>query len=202
MRAVRPADNPFASHRIDALAFRARGFHPSELPVRLRRLGGRAAIVGREGSGKTTLLEELANHLLDQAIVVRLPGSCPQPWATARDQLPNDLQAGHTVLVDGGEQLGTSGWRRLLQRTSPAGGLIATLHRPGRLPILVECRTDLELLRELVAALAPAVATELAPLLPELFERHAGNLRLCFRELYDVCGGRIQAGGENRRSPG
>jgi hypothetical protein len=190
--AVRPADNPFASHRIDGLAFRAHGVQPSELLNRLRRLGGLATIVGPEGSGKTTLLEELTNHLRDRAIVVRLPGSCPQPWATARDQLPKELNRGHTVLVDGGEQLGAVAWRRLLRRTSPAGGLVLTRHRPGGLPILVECRTDLELLRELVAELAPDHARDLDPLLPGLFERHAGNLRLCFRDLYDVCSGRAE----------
>jgi hypothetical protein len=189
--AVRPADNPFASHRIDALAFRPRGIKTSELSARLRHVGGRAAIVGPEGSGKTTLLEELANHLRDRAIMVRLPGSCPRPWATARAQLPKDLGAAHTVLVDGGEQLRAVAWRRFLRRTSTAGGLIATLHRPRNLPILVECRTDLDLLRDLVAELAPDQASHLDPLLPELFNRRDGNLRLCFRDLYDVCSGRL-----------
>jgi hypothetical protein len=198
--AVRPADNPFASHRIDRLGFRAHGFGLSQLQARLHRLGGRAAIVGPEGSGKTTLLEEIADDLREPAVLVRLPGSCSRPWATAVAQLPATLTGEHTVLVDGGEQLGPVAWKRFVRRISEAGGLIATLHRPGRLPILVECHTDLELLRQLVAELAPDHAPDLDPLLPDLFSRHDGNLRLCFRELFDICGGRIQVGAENRRS--
>jgi hypothetical protein len=74
--------------------------------------------------------------------------------------------------------------------TRRAGLLVATLHRPRLLPTLIECRTDLGLLRELVAELAPADAPLLEPRLDELFERHRGNIRLCLRELYDVYAGR------------
>jgi hypothetical protein len=96
----------------------------------------------------------------------------------------------HAVFVDGCEQLGAIGWRRLLHETRRAAAVIVTLHRPGRLPTLVECRTDPRLLRKLVDDLAPREALHLGKGLDELFLRHNGNLRQCFRELYDVYAGR------------
>jgi hypothetical protein len=55
---------------------------------------------------------------------------------------------------------------------------------------LVECTPDLELLRELVVELRPADAPTLMPDLEELYLRHGGNIRSCFRELYDLYAGR------------
>ena len=184
----RPADNPFASHRVEGLAFRSPGPAVAELASRVESLGGRVAIVGPEGSGKTTLLRQLAHVLPGESVDVGIPGGCPDPWRTARAQLPRSLSREHAVLVDGAEQLGPVAWRRFLGATRPAGCLVVTLHRPGRLPTLIECRTDHELLRDLVRELAPAAAPSLD--FAHLFRRHDGNIRLCLRELYDVYAGR------------
>ena len=61
---------------------------------------------------------------------------------------------------------------------------------------MITCRTDHELLRDLVSELAPAAAPSLD--LAHLFRRHDGNIRLCLRELYDVYAGRVtgEPGGE------
>jgi hypothetical protein len=189
-RSCRPADNPFASHRVEGLAYRSNGLGLAELGRRLRELGGRAAIVGPEGSGKTTLLEELADTLPGESVRVRVGGSCRRPWHTARAQLPTPVTTNHAVLIDGAEQLGPIGWRRLLLATRNAGCLVATLHRPGLLPTLIECRTDRDLLRDLVEELAPADAPSLVSDFDQLFQRHEGNIRLCLRDLYDVYAGR------------
>jgi GTPase SAR1 family protein len=157
---------------------------------RMENLGGRAAVVGPKGSGKTTLLEEVARRLEQPAVVLRIPGSCPQPWRTVRAQLPRPVAYRHAILVDGSEQLGAFGWRRLLHATRRARYLIVTLHRPGRLPTLIECRTDAGLLRDLVSELAPRECNEIEFSLDGLFHRNNGNLRLCLRELYDVYAGR------------
>jgi len=186
----RPADNPFAGHCIEGLAYRFDGLGLTALRQRLNEMGGRSAIVGLKGSGKTTLLEHLASVLPGEPVVVRIEGSCRHPWRTARDQLPRPVTPNHLVLVDGGEQLGPIGWRLLLRATRHARYFVATLHRPGRLPTLIECRTEPTLLRSLVEELAPADASALAPSLEGLFQRHGGNIRSCLRELYDVYAGR------------
>ena len=190
----RPADNPFASHRVEGLAFRFNGPGPEALCRRLDDLGGRAAIVGPEGTGKTTLLEELAPSLSGNTIWVRLGASCHRPWRTARTQLPSPVAEKHTVLIDGAEQLGPLGWRRFLFATRSAGRLVATLHRPGLLPTLIECRPGCDLLRDLVKELAPGEAPQLASGLDDLFRRHDGNIRLCLRDLYDLFAGRTEPG--------
>ena len=82
------------------------------------------------------------------------------------------------------------GWRRFLLATIRAGRLVATLHRPGRLPTLFECTTDAHLLGSLVRYLAPDDAVILEPHLAGLLRRHDGNIRHCFRELYDLYAGR------------
>jgi len=186
----RPADNPFASHRVEGLGYRCQRSSVEDLCRRLEELGGRAAIVGPKGSGKTTLLQELALALRGKPIPVNLLGRCARPWRTARGQLPRRVQPSHVVLVDGAEKLEPIGWRLLLRAARPARSVVVTLHHPGRLPTLVECRTDHRLLRELVTELAPAHASALEPGLEALFQRHGGNIRLCFRELYDVFAGR------------
>jgi hypothetical protein len=192
--ACRPATNPFASHRIEGLSFRHGGSTLLDLGQRLQELGGRVAIVGPKGSGKTTLLEELASALPGETVQARIPGSCSDPWRTVRTQLPRTVTHRHTVLVDGSEQLGAFGWRRLLHATRRARYLIVTLHRPRRLPTLVVCRTDTGLLRDLVSELVPADAVNLESGMNDLFRRHGGNLRSCFRELYDVYAGRRTVG--------
>ena len=187
---MRPADNPFASHRIEGLSFRHGGSTLLDLGQRLQELGGRVAIVGPKGSGKTTLLEELASALPGEPVQARIPGSCSDPWRTVRTQLPQPVTHRHAVLVDGSEQLGAVGWRRLLHATRRARYLIVTFHRPGRLPTLIECRTDAGLLRDLVSELVPRECNEIEFSLDGLFHRNNGNLRLCLRELYDVYAGR------------
>lgn len=186
----RPADNPFASHRVEALPYRGLEDGCDDLGRRIDDLGGRAAIVGPKGSGKTTLLEGLGDRLPTPVILIRVPGGDPRPYRTALRQLPDPVTAAHTILVDGVEQLGPLAWPTFLNRTRKTRRLVATLHRPGRLPTLVECATDCHLLLDLVRELAPRDAPTLEPLLDDLFHRHKGNIRMCLRELYDLFAGR------------
>lgn len=157
---------------------------------RLDRLSWRGAIVGPEGSGKTTLLEGLARQVGEHSVLLRLGGG-RRPFDAAIDQLPRTVFPDDIILVDAAERLGVPGWLRFRHAVRAASGLIITAHRPGRLPTLVQCDTSTELLHELVLELAPDDASSLAPMLSDLFHRHDGNLRLCFRELYDVYAGRV-----------
>jgi hypothetical protein len=185
----RPSDNPFASHRIDTLGYRAQGTTCDELLAKLERLRWRAAVIGPEGSGKTTLLEALSRQT-EGSVLVRLGGGKLDPRASARRQLPQPITPRHTVFVDAAERLGLPGWWWLRHAVRNSRGLVVTLHSPGRLPTLVQCHTSTPLLRELVHELAPEDADALEPRLEALFHRHGGNLRLCLGELYDLYAGR------------
>ena len=185
---LRPADSPFASSRIDALEYRFRRGTLDELVARIQRHGGRGAIVGVHGSGKTTLIEEIAHELDGRILWVRLTAETSRPLDHARAALPISIDRHHTVLFDGAEQLGRLDWLRFRRTVRNAGTVVITCHTPGRLPTIHECRTDPELLRDLVTELAPDAVDAVD--LEALFHRHAGNIRLCFRELYDLYAGR------------
>ena len=107
---------------------------------------------------------------------------------TAIESLPNEIGSDDTILIDGAEQLGPWSWQRLHRRLKKAGTIVITSHKPGRLPTLHQCATDPTLLAELVNELAPDAIDTVD--LDELFQRHNGNIRLCFRELYDLWAGR------------
>lgn len=179
----RPADNPFASRRIDGLSYR---FHDSgidELIATIAAAGGRGAVIGPHGSGKTTLLEELAQQLGGEIVRIRLNADTSNPAASVREHLPVAVDHRHSILFDGAERLGSWSWWRIHRRIRSAGSIVITSHRSGRLPTIYECRTDPELLIELVGELAPdGVDADLE----ELYRRYGGNIRLCLRELYDV----------------
>ena len=184
-RASRPADNPFASRFIDGLEFRFHHQGWTDLLDGLDAHGRRGAIIGPHGSGKTTLLEHLADRLSGIIVWVRLNTEIDRPVLTAIEALHNKIGPEHTILIDGTEQLAPWSWRRVHRLIRDAGTIVITSHQPGRLATIHECTTDVALLEELVRELAPEVAARED--LEALVLRNNGNLRLCFRELYDVC---------------
>jgi ABC-type branched-subunit amino acid transport system ATPase component len=145
----------------------------------------RGKTIGPHGSGKTTLLEQLADRLSATKVWVRLNAETDRPALTALEALRHEIGPEHAVLIDGAEQLGPWSWWRVHGRIRHAGTIVITSHQSGRLPTVYECATDPELLRELVEELAPDAVGSVD--LEALFYRHHGNIRLCFRELYDVC---------------
>ncbi len=188
MNALPARHNPFATERLDRLAYRdpATGepIGPEELDRlldRLEELGRRAAIVGPEGSGKTALLEALAARLALRGWRVR--------WSLAGPRAAEPASPKTFLLVDGEERLAYRGWRRLLRAARGAGGLLVTVHLPGPLPTLFESATSPELLATLVAELTDGPSPQL-PTAASLYARHRGNLREALLELYDRCAGR------------
>ncbi|HLH27701.1 MAG TPA: hypothetical protein VKW77_02220 [Acidimicrobiales bacterium] len=185
---MRARDNPFRSDRLLAVRYRLQEGTWDGLFARFEALGRRAAIVGPQGSGKTTLLEDLAPRFRDRGYAVRelrLDAESPSfPEPFLEDFLaslgPRDL-----ILLDGAEQLGRGAWSTFERRSRAAAGLLVTLHRPGRLPTLLETRTSRELLDGLVGEILEDRAGEVRGLTAPLFEKHAGNLREALRELYD-----------------
>ncbi|MCB1125358.1 MAG: hypothetical protein KDM81_02600 [Verrucomicrobiae bacterium] len=193
---LRARDNPFASERLHALRFRLRGVTWEGLLERFAALGHRGSLVGPEGSGKTTLLGALLPRFRELGFNVRqlrLTRDQPRFQPPALDELWRDLGSHDLILLDGAEQLGPLRWRGFLRRTRPAGGLLITLHRAGRLPTLLECGTSPELLDELVADLLGELTPAARRRNRELFQRHAGNLRLVLRDWYDCCAAGTEA---------
>ncbi len=187
---MKASDNPFATCRLESLEFQLEGMTWSDLSERFDALGRRAALVGNHGAGKTTLAEQLAGRWQQagwRVHLVRLTRERPRigraDWTTSLGRLGLEDR----VVLDGAEQLTWWRWRRFLRRTRRAGGVLVTTHRPGRLPTLYECRTDVALLKRLVGQLAPTLDPRAGGGVEELFERHHGNLREALRELYDVC---------------
>lgn len=175
---MRARDNPFASDRVLGIRYRLpEGLSWDDLLDRLAALRWRAALVGPHGHGKTTLLEELASRLTSFRVVriTLRTDSRRLDWRQLQGLGPNDL-----VLLDGGDLLGSPSWLRVRWLCRRAGGLVITSHRPGLLPTLLECRTSPELLAGIVRELAGE-----APDVEGLYLRHAGNLRMALREMYD-----------------
>jgi hypothetical protein len=185
---MRARDNPFRSERIEQLNYRLAGATWSDLLSRLEGFGFRAAIVGRHGTGKTTLLEQLAPRLAARGWRTRLLrlGTAQRAMGF---RLCCGLSAGvesqDILLVDGAEQLSAMGWWRFCRASRNAGGVIITVHRPGRLPTLYECRSSVELLAELAGELLRLPAGEVRAEAEVLFERHGGDLREALRGWYD-----------------
>jgi hypothetical protein len=196
---------------VEALRFR-HGPTVDELLRRLQEQHGRGALVGPKGRGKTTLLLELAARLRElgwKTPQVRLDEEWRQAGGTLAERFEaaartaglataakaaafrSDAETGQKAVwfLDGAEQLGFLDWRWALSRTRHADGFVVTTHRPGRLPLLHECRTTPGLLRELVDELLEAAGP--SPALRQdgcdaLWHRHGGNVRDCLRELYDT----------------
>jgi hypothetical protein len=185
---ARARDNPFATHRLDALRYRPQGESWTDMLDRLAKMGWRGAVVGPEGSGKTALLHDLAPRLKATGLRVeslRLGfGQRTLPVDTLR-RLSSLLDGGGALLLDGAEQLGPMGWRSVARSARRAGALVITLHRPGRLPTWVECLPGEELLLELASELAGGPIEGLEPAARKAFAAHGGNLRSSLLSLYD-----------------
>ena len=134
----------------------------------------RGVLVGPHGSGKTTLLEALATHL-GNVTWLRLRHDRLHN-RTALAALPRSISG--VLIVDGLEQLGPIEWWNVRRNAS---AILATSHRPGRLPTLRTHATTVHLLCSLIDQLGETPPTDAA----ELLARHHGNIRNCLRELYD-----------------
>jgi hypothetical protein len=188
---MRARDNPFASDRVLRIRYALPDDDWPGLIARLARLGDRAAIVGPRGSGKTTLLEDLEERLRASGVpTLWLRRDASQP-AFARAELDAcfaDVTPRTIICFDGAEQLTRLAWRSFERRARRARGLVITSHRPGLLPTLHTCTTDVDLLANIVSRLVPEPPRRPPSFLPtvdDLFFRHRGNVRDALRELYD-----------------
>lgn len=185
---MRARDNPFATACIHRIRYRLPvGLAWDELVVRLEAMKWRGAIVGPEGAGKTTLLEDFESRLRARGfeiVCLRLTREKPRFSPATLRELAS-LHARQLILFDGAEQLSRWRWWRFLWMARRSGGLLITSHRPGRLPLLLECGTTPELLAGIVADLLTDVPEAHVVEARRLHRKHQGNLREALRELYD-----------------
>jgi hypothetical protein len=185
---MRARDNPFRTDRVLSVRYKLQGVTWSVLLRRLEQLDYRAGIVGPHGAGKTTLLEDLEPMLVERGFTIKRLRLDEEHRAFDRGLLNSfcsELNQRDVILFDGAEQLSRWAWLKFRRRTRAAGGLIITSHRVGRLPTLIECRTTPRVLGEIVDEILNGEAHSIHDLVPELFRKHDGNLRLALRELYD-----------------
>jgi hypothetical protein len=181
--------NPFRADRIEALRYRLDESGWLALLNRFAAHNRRGLLVGPHGSGKTTLREELEQRLRRKGFSVRslvLGDQRRVSWADLRDLIA-DADARTILSLDGIDRIPVPAWWYLRRATRHVGGLLATSHVPGRLPLLHQHRTNPTLLSELVQELTdPATALALRDRSTALFLRHQGDVRACLRSLYDL----------------
>lgn len=180
--------NPFSMDCLERLPFL---FRTPQVPDwstlfdQLHLLNCRAAIVGHHGTGKTQLLQELGRRLNREGyrvhhIFLNSQSRNLNEIATpARPWTSDDF-----ILLDGSEQLWLWSWRAFSRLTRAAGGLVITSHRPGRLPTLYRCQSDLALLLDLLIQLG--LKSPDRQVAERLFKRHRGNVRDTLRAYYDL----------------
>jgi hypothetical protein len=179
------ADNPFRVSRIHALPFLwPEGESWQSLEARWQEHGRQGAITAPHGHGKSALLAAWMERLREQG------WTCRRLTLTTEDPHPpkefpeTNWQPRDIAVLDGAEQLAWWGWRQWMSATKGAAGRIITNHRPGRLPTILQpqCRPqDLE--RMLQQLLGDGVPLPASP--ADLLQRHQGNIRDIFRELYE-----------------
>jgi hypothetical protein len=184
---LKARDNPFASHRIEALTFRfPAGDDWDKFFVRLEKNGWRGVVLGTHGSGKTTLLAELEPMLGMRGFHPRrVTLRAPDAAADRQEALASiaNLRAPDFLLLDGAEMLTTRQWLSLQTSVTACAGCLITQHRTGRLATVLQCETTPALLDELVHELCDAWLPEGET--SKLLARHHGNIRECLGELYD-----------------
>jgi len=181
--------NPFRVTRIETLAYRAPDFDWAVFLARLEAPGVRGAIVGPHGSGKTTLLLEAQTRLEARGIPVRYGFLNEETRLKARqaDALAVDTPADALLFLDGAEQLDALTWRWLRWRARRLRGLVITIHKPGRLPVIHMTHTGEVLLRDLLEQLVGEAWPRYWPRARAHFELCEGNVRDVFFALYDDC---------------
>jgi hypothetical protein len=179
--------NPFRMERIEALPYRLDEAGWRDLLARFAAQRWRGLLLGPNGSGKTTLCEAMARRLAADGWLVRtlvLSDHQPVTWPRLIDASADG--DGRTVLtIDGLDRVPWWWWWRWRPALRRLGGVLATSHQAGRLPVLRHHHTTPALLHDLVCELIGGDRPGLGERCTTLFHRHRGDLRACLRVCYD-----------------
>lgn len=187
---MKARDNPFRVERVRELPY----LFPESLTAAkffdvVRRSGFRGAIIGPHGAGKTTLLEVLMSEMSSHSIAhshLRLREESHFVRTRRIREWLRSTPAESVLILDSAGLLHWWQWWIVRWKSRNYAGLIITEHEPGKLPALIKCQPDFSTFVVLVRRLwGEKTSSESA--LRELFDRHHGNVRDCFRELYDLC---------------
>jgi len=188
--------NPFSTRFVQpgAIPWLATDTSIDSLLFRLYDAGNRAIICGPHGSGKSTILSHLASVAQRKGLKVHCLRI--RSWIDAIRVMRvfatiNPKQS--LVSVDSWERLGFFGW--FLCQFADFRGLcvVVTVHkRPwwNNWPVLLHMKADDKTFRllvdELMTKYAGSKTIEFSgAMLRDVFQRHSGNLREGFFELYD-----------------
>jgi len=185
---IKANENPFRSSELERIRY-------SLSDEELRALAKRAvklcqcSLLGSHGTGKTTLLEDLEPHIHKEGYSTDWTRLNRDSTMQERRQAmikASEIQAGGFYLLDGAEVL--SRWQQFRLPTLARMkriGLIVTLHRQTRLPILYHSQADWHVAGKLVRQLAKQnCSEELLGHAKIAFEKSNGNMREVFRACY------------------
>ena len=194
--------NPFATRFTRAGALPplnedGSSFDAAAVLAALEKGGGCGAFVGPHGSGKSTRLEASATAAGKRGLVVKKMRlrRVLDLLAALRQLLT--LPSGSLLCIDSLELAGRLGASWLVRLARLRGILLlATCHEPLGLPVLVDCRTSLELLERILDHLPPHDDCLNQHDLADAFAASDGNLREALFALYD----RVEAARRRQRS--
>ncbi len=179
--------NPFATDCVLKVRYKLTETEWQEVLCRFAALKFRAAIVGPHGSGKTTLLEDLAGRLAGSGfdpVFWRQNCRGTQPTVAELKGFFAKLTNRHLCCIDSAESLNLRAWLLIRYLSRRVGGLVVTLHHESRLPTLIRCETNPELLKSIICELLPDACPPDDRAVVQLYRRHSGNIRSALRECY------------------
>lgn len=189
--------NPFATRwvRPGAIEYRFEGSESIDSLIhQLRQNAWRGAIIGPHGTGKSTLVQTLLPALVAagrEPVTIQLRDGEMQNSLCANEisqAATRCQQVGVVVIVDGYEQLNWFARLRLHWQCRRAScGLIVTAHQRIWLPTLWQTQPTAEMVCKLVRSALPNHGNSISSdEIVNAYNRHRGNVRETFFELYDL----------------
>ncbi|MGJ8651798.1 MAG: hypothetical protein ACSHX8_00860 [Opitutaceae bacterium] len=180
--------NPFRSSRVEQIRY-ALPAESLDALVEKALQQKCSCLLGPRGTGKTTLLEDLESRIQDRDYTthwIRLNlESTQQERRDAIEQL-SSFGKQDVCLFDGAEVLIFWKWRKIRRLAKQQGfHLIATLHKPRSVTVLVNTKPNWKLANTFVRQLAGDHCNlELIEQAKQSFDLGCGNMREVFRTCY------------------